>query len=295
MAEEEIVVPSVEEPVKETAVSPPGQPPPEADDDEAAVEADSVEVKGAKYVRIERAREASAKFRAAREEAKAARGEVERLSTVRQQLNEALPYIEALKARPDLLARLSQPAQAEEPKPEAKDDPDLTELARGVGLYDAQAQPDLEAAKRVRAFIRKEAQAIANEAVKPLEEMSAHERSAVNYQRALNIKDPTTGRTPSAETLGFMWKNMPASYSSDPRVAAIMAYAALGYDVSHATVQPKPPDKPPLETEGSGSRTVARGLSEFESKVASDRGKTEAQWKELTKGHQPGRPFVLED
>ncbi len=294
MAEEEIVVPSVEEPVKETAVSPPGQPPPEADDDDAAVEAEAVEVKGAKYVRLEAVREARGKTKAARDEAKAARGEVERLSTVRQQLSEALPYIEALKSRPDLLAKLSQPPQVEA-LPDSKDDPDLMELARGVGLYNAQAQPDLEAAKRVRAFIRKEAQAIANEAVKPLEEMSANERSVVNYQRALNIKDPTTGRTPSPETLGFMWKNMPASYSSDPRVAAIMAYAALGYDVSHATVQPKPPDKPPLETEGSGSRTVARGLSEFEGKVAAERGKTEAQWKELTKGHQPGRPFVLED
>lgn len=294
MAEEEIVVPSVEEPVKETAVSPPGQPPPEVEDDDAAVEADAVEVKGAKYVRLEAVREARGKTKEARAETKAARAEIERLSTVRQQLNEALPYIEALKSRPDLIARLSQPPQAEV-QPEAKDDPDLMELARGVGLYNAQAQPDMEAAKRVRAFIRKEAQAIANEAVKPLEEMTANERSGANYQKALHVKDPTTGRTPSPETLGFMWKNMPASYSSDPRVAAIMAYAALGYDVSHATVQPKPPDKPPLETEGSGSRTVARGLSEFEAKVAADRGKTDTQWKELTKGHQPGRPFVLED
>ena len=176
-------------------------------------------------------------------------------------------------------------------------DPQLVALAKSLDLYDAQGQPNVAAAKTLAGYIDQAAESKARAAVQPIEAQGAAERSKLNFQRALVTVGPN-GTKADPQILAQIWQQMPPEHTANEHVAYATLLTALGYQTmtSTAPVAPPAPASEPLITEASGGRTVARvGLSDFDRRIASARGKTEAEYGNLLTGSPRGRDSVLED
>lgn len=209
-------------------------------------------------------------------------------------VNESRPYVEFLKANPDLL----KPRQAAPPPPTSfgapPPDPQVESLARTLDLYTPEGQPDLVRATTIRTMMTQTAEQIARQTIAPIHEQTHQDQSARNFQIALTYKDPQ-GRSPSKESLTAIWRTMEARQTADPNVASIMTLTALGLDYANHKPGIAPPAQPPIVTEGAGGGARRPALSQLEASIARDRGVSEAKWQEHTKGFVPGRSQQLED
>ncbi len=174
-------------------------------------------------------------------------------------------------------------------------DEDAVEWARSLSLYKADGTPDVEAAGKLLAIAEKRADKKAQAAVQPILQQSANAKSQANFRAALSMKD-RDGNTPNEQHLRALWQSMPVEYTQDEKVAGILALTAFGAAQAMGKPTIQPPAQPPVFTEGSGGHPRTRPvMSEFELRVAKERGITPDKWTEHTKGHQPGRPMVIED
>lgn len=248
-------------------------------------DAETVEVSGGKYVPLDA-------LLKARHELKEAKGRAQEADALRQ-------YAGQLEA---VIRATPQPPQTTTPPPAAVADPDLVELAHSLDFYTREGQPDVARAEKHAAIIQRQATKIAQAMVKPLATQSHQERAALNYQRALATRAPD-GRQPRPETLTWMWQNLPAELTADPRVAQTLPALALGLDVLSGgdplPRSPAPPDREPVHTEASGGTgDVSRSravLSPLERAVSTNLGMTEEAYRAATKDFRPGRLNVLED
>ncbi len=261
-------------------VAEPVTPPISAQDEEPS---DAVDVAGKKYVPV-------AALIEERKQRQALKEKAARVDELEQFAREAKPYVEFLKANPDLLKPRTAPAA----QPEPVADPQSELLAKTLDLYTADGKPDLGRAKTIQTLISQTAQQITQQTVAPYQERTAQEQSARNFQVALTVKD-ASGRTPSPQALATIWRTMPAAQTADPHVASILALTALGLDSVNTKPPPAAPGQPPLVTEGIAGNHRRVALSDLEKTIARSQGMTEAQWADATKDHQRGRPQTLED
>lgn len=232
--------------------------------------------------------------KAIRKDAKAVKDKAAVADQLYTYVAQVKPYIDLLQQNPQLLSRVPQ---SETPPPaKAEDDPAVIELARTMDLYTTDGQPDVARAAKLRTLVRTEAEAIAAESVKPLRDQTAKEKSASNFQRALLVKS-ADGRSPDKDTLAAMWREMPVDYTSDERVAATLAYSAIGYDVVHGKGgKPVVPQAPPLVTEAGAGRISAKpALTELDQRMAAARGIKPETYAAHTEGFKAGVANVLED
>lgn len=234
---------------------------------------------------------------------KALREELRQLKPLAEQaqqldayVRDVRPYVEFLKANPNLLQPQTQPQPAA-----PQTDPALVELARTLELYDpATGQPDVARAAKIRDLTRAEAQAIADQRIAPLQEGTHEQRAAANLQAILATKDADgrpleqqyvvqavqtiTSSLPSAEAKRIL---------ADPKVAQLLRLTALGMQASAKKSGPVPPTEPPLHVEspGGGGGVV---LSEDSRRLAKLAGIPEKDYAERAKRFQPGRSNVLE-
>lgn len=178
-------------------------------------------------------------------------------------------------------------------------DQTAVEFARGLDLYrqneHGQAVPDTDKAQQILGIMRNMANAEIAKAVKPMREQSAQERSAANYQWALQQKMPN-GQSVDPKIVTDMWRSFPADYTANPNIAHTLVLTAIGAQAMQqpGTTAPKPGQ--PIHTEGVGGMPRPRpALSQIEQNVAKERGVDANKWADLTKGFQPGRANVLED
>lgn len=260
-------------------------PPPDPD------EVNAIEVQGGKMVPLPA-------LKASREENRALKEQVSQLPQLQQQIAQLTGQVTAFQEVQRTLAQSRQEAFA---PPAPADNPDLIDLARSLDYYKADGTPDLARAQKHAAIIQKQATAIAQQMVAPLHQQTARTQSAANYQAALQVQSPQ-GLKPKPETLNWMWQNLPAEYTADPRVAQALPALALGLEAlqgngSKLPPQPPPPANPPLVTEGIGGAPAprARPLSETERGVLAARGIDEKQYTKLTENFRPGRVSSLED
>lgn len=260
----------------------PAHAPPE---DDSAAEVEAVEVAGKKYVPV-------GAVIAERKQRQALQEKASRTDALEAEMNNARPYVEFLKANPELL----RPRQAAPPPASfgAPPDPQVEALAKTLDLYTPEGQPDLVRAATIRTMMTETAQQIAQQAIQPFHTQSYQDQSARNFQIALQMKD-AQGRTPSREALVQIWRTMSPEQTADPNVASILALTALGLDSVSKKPAPVPPANAPLVTEGQGGAGRRPALSALEQSLARDRGMSEAKWQEHTKGFQSGRPQLLED
>jgi hypothetical protein len=211
------------------------------------------------------------------------------LQQVQGYLQQLAPHLAYLQAHPNLLSEPPPPSVAEEP------DPELAEFARTLDLYTADAKPDVKRAEKMLRVVGKRLEPVVQQAIAPVAQVAATQKSEANFQRALAVRDPA-GRAPNPETLKQMWQAMPPAYTADERIAAVVAYAAMGYDRVHGAPPAIAPSTEPVVTEAVGSPPSPRApLSEFERRIAAGRNLDETKWGQLTTGYTRGKPSVVED
>lgn len=272
------------QPASPPSPAPPAAIPPEVPADKPA-EVDSVEVGGEKYVPV-------SALQAERQRRQELSQKASRVDELEAFVREAQPYVNFLKANPQVM----QPRQEQPVKPaESVEDPDALEAAKLMDFYRADGQPDTARGAQWLKLQDRRAQRVAQTTIQPMREQSAQERSTQNFALALQMQD-ADGRKPSPEALRTVWQAMPAEYTADPQVASLLAVTALGLDQVQRKSPPKAPDRDPVITEssGGGPRNQA-SMTELETRVAQQKGVTATRWQEATKGFQKNRPSPLED
>lgn len=183
-------------------------------------------------------------------------GELEsKVAALEQQLNQALPYVQAYQA-----AIQAQPQDPPTQSPEQK--AALEEIARDYDFYKPDGALDLDRATRHQARIRKEAEAIAQQQIAPIQQQTVNDRSSAFLASAKLTKAPN-GQQPDPEILEAVWGRIDPSVTGT-KAGAIQAWnVALGYSVAMGkavtatTPTPKAPLPPPILTERAGGRDVA--------------------------------------
>lgn len=276
------------EPVAETiAPAAPVETPPPAplavapdDPDDSA----AVDLQGGKYVPLEA-------LRAARSEAKGLKDRASQAENLQAQVQQMQAYIQGLQ---------QQQQRPPEPPPQSPtSDPELVELANSLDYIRADGKPDLERAAKHQAIMQRQAMKIAQQMVGPLQQQTAQERSAGNYQRALATRTPN-GLQAKPETLNWMFRELPVGMTSDPRVAQVLPALAIGLDALYGNnplpANPAPPVNPPAYTEASGgSLRRPTPMTDAERKIIEARGMDEKKYADYTKDWKPGRGTVLEN
>lgn len=233
-------------------------------------------------------------LKASRAEAKQAKEAAREADALRQQVAQMQGALSTFQQLQQTLQRPQAPAQ---PQPEA--DPKLVEYARSLDYYKQDGTPDTDRAAKFAQLVRSEAQTLAQQALAPMREIQHRDLSARNFQQA--VQGTVAGVKPKAETLSWMWQNLPAELTADPRTAQVLQVLALGIDTAsgqagHLPPAPAPPANPPPFTEGTSAPTRrAQPISDLERLILADKGITEAKYQELTKGFRPGRTNTLED
>jgi hypothetical protein len=178
----------------------------------------------------------------------------QQIASLQQQLNTVLPEAQAYRA-----ALTAQPREEPSgPTPEQK--ADLEEIARDYDFYKPDGALDLDRAGRHQTRIRKEAAAIAQQHVAPIQATTVRGQSDAMFQNALVTK-AANGVQPDPEILRDIWNQL------DPRVtatkegavqawlAAMGRSAALGKAVSQAAPKAEKAElPPPLLSEKAGGR-----------------------------------------
>jgi len=256
---------------------------------------DAVEIKpGEKYVPV-------SALKAVREELKTLKPAAEKAAQLEAALADARPYVEFLKAHPELLRPQQQP-QAPVKEPDPQDDPTLVELAKTLDLYDASTgKPDTTRAAKIRDLTRKEAEAIADQRIAPVTQQTHQQQLQANLQWMANLKDadgrPLEG-TFINSTIKAIYGALPEKEAlrilADPHVAEVVGYTALGRQAASKKSAPKPPENPPLhvETAGGGTGIV---LNDATKKLARSVGLSEQKFIETAKRFKPGQYSPLED
>lgn len=236
-----------------------------------------------------------AALRAERDTSKTLKDRAALADTYAQQLADARPYVEFLRANPHLMT----PRAAEPPPAPKEADPDAVEAAQLMDFYKPDGQLDVDKGAKYLALQDRRAGRVTQEAVRPYREQSLQEKSAQNFALALGLKDPQ-GNSPSREALNTVWKTLSVEDTANVEIAATLAMLAMGADrmmgKAPAARPAAAPIPAPLVTEGSGGHQAAPGaLSRLEEGIVQHRGMTAAKWAEHTAGFQPGRSNVLED
>lgn len=258
----------------------------DADDDHPEAVADAA---GQRFVPV-------SALQAVRGELKALKPHAERAQQLEAWANDVRPYVEFLKANPQLL----QP-QAPAPAGPPQVDPALVELARTLELYDATTgQPDVARASVIRDMTRMEAAQIAQATMAPVQERTHEQQAAANLQAITATTDADgrpleqayvmqavrqiTDSLPKAEALRVL---------ADARVANLIRFTALGLQSAQKKSGPAAPATPPLhiETAGGGSGYV---MTEESRKLARAAGVPEKEWTERARAYRPGQSNVLE-
>lgn len=258
-----------------TLVKPePGKDVEELSDDEGAIEQ-----AGKKFVPLSAVSKAREKTRLAKERADKLEGENAQFKDFAQK---AQPWLDALKSRPDIVESLrTGEVPASKTTAAEEIDPTLVDMAKSLDLYDAQAKPDVGRAKTIREFIRREAQAVAVETVRPWAQTTAQGQSEVNFQRMASLRGKK-GQTIAPEYLKQFWAlaNQPgADVLANPEAAMITALAAAGYQYLYGE-EPAKVQMPgePLVSESAGGRHEPMALTERHQRLARELGQTPEQF-----------------
>jgi hypothetical protein len=115
---------------------------------------------------------------------------------------------------------------------------------RKLDLYtqdaNGQAVPDVAKAASILGIVQEVAGQIADSRVLPMVQNTARERSIANYNWALTVKDPVTGKPLQKELINEVWKSMPIEATAHPEIAKTLVFAAAGMERMNQQAVPRP-------------------------------------------------------
>jgi len=291
---------SLEEPTIVGAVSDPQTAPePVADDDDATPEGTIEGSGGVKFVPLsaviaERTKGKESKAEAARlkGELESVKAKAEEWDKLRPAVQAAMPLIEKVKGRADILAMLDKPPQQQAaPQPLSMDE--AVEYAKDMDLYKPDGTPDVDRAQRLAARQEAIAARQAARAVAPFQANDAQRASEGLKSQFLGAKD-AAGQTVDPGALESIWSIVPPELSAKPEVAQILYLAAKGM-AAHAGKGAPAKQNPALVTESlGGGRAPAKELSDVELSFARVTGVSPSDFKKTASAFKPGAVNSLE-
>lgn len=278
------------EPPKEEATAEPETPVSEDADLDKIVAEQSIDLPdGAdKLVPLAAVENARAKLKVAREKLAAAEEGSARAATLETQVQQLQRQIAQIQPYAQAYQAALQAQPPETPKgPTPEQAAALEEIARDYDFYKTDGSLDLDRASRHQARIRKEAEAIAQQTVAPLQARNAQSASASMLRNA-KLTTLSDGSKPAPEVLEYVWGQLDHSVTSTKEGAQQAFAVAVGYaqmlgKMQKGTAQPtaKEPVPPPILTEKSGGKIAAGPtLTEADKRAAKDLGMTEKQYAE---------------
>ena len=235
--------------------------------------------------------EATKAVEAMRAQLAEAQAKADQWDRMRPAVEQAMPLIDRLRGRADLLAQLDKP-------PEVPAGPlapqEAIDYAKDMDLYTQEGQPDVERAQRLAARQEAIAAKQAQRMVAPYEAQTMAHQSQQMRAHLAAMKD-ANGETVSQAALDLIWQSVPPELSSRPEVASVLYYAAKGYAAHNAKGGGALPS-PVVPTEGlGGSRTATPALSGVEERVRKAAGMSVKDFTASAGRFKPGERTVLED
>lgn len=220
------------------------------------------------------------------------KGKAEEWDRMRPAVQAAMPLIEKVKGRADIMAMLDKPAEAPAtPQPLSMDE--AVEYAKDMDLYKPDGTPDVDRAQRLAARQEKIAERQAARAVAPFQANDVQRLSETHKATLMAAKD-AAGQTVDPTALESIWSIVPAELSAKPEVAQILYLAAKGLG-AHTGKGAPARSAPPLVTESvGGGRAPEKELSEVEARFARASGVSTADFKKASAAFKPGAVNSLE-
>jgi hypothetical protein len=214
------------------------------------------------------------------------------ISSLRQATDAFAPVGEALRSRPDLLAQLLSNEPAPEKGPKISDT-DAREIALELALYDAQGQPNLDAARRYHgrmiATAQKIADTVVEKAVKPVQQQATTIAAKAKRDEAFQAAKALGYGDEIGPVLDDILTKSPDTFTN-PETAPTALIAAIGFmdlqqraaklqgrqPTPQHTITPTPPT--PVFTETPGARPGKTPLTDRETAIARNVGISTETW-----------------
>lgn len=221
------------------------------------------------------------------------KAKADKYDQVEPQIRAAMPIIEGIQRRPDLVAQLHQPApRAQEPAGPLTAE-EAVEYARDFDLFTPDGKPDVDRAQRIAKRHDVMSQRSTAAAVAPFAMNEAQRQSQTNLQSVAAYRD-AAGHVVDPTILKAIWEKVPAEMSAKPEVAGVLYRMALAEQMIQGKM-PKPGPGPVVQTEGVGHRTtVAQTITGIDQSMMKAAGIAEKDYKETSARFQPGRSNFLE-
>ncbi len=213
----------------------------------------------------------------------------DRYDQVEPQIRAAMPIIEKIRNRPDLIKLADQPR--EEPGgPLTK--AEAIEYAKNFDLFLPDGTPDIDRAQRIETFNQQRTQKAVREQMAPLVGHTATQQSNAFKQQyaALALAD---GTKVDQRYLDQVWANVPPEMAANPDVARILYLASAGLERVSSKTGARP--GPVVQTEGVGGRqTQAPAITDLDTSIMKSAGISQKTYKETSARFKPGQSNSLE-
>jgi len=240
-----------------------------------------------------RRKEAEGKFTAAETELATIRPKAQRYDEVEPQIRAAMPIIQGIQRRPDLVAQLNQPAPAVKEPAGPLSDQEAIDHAKALDLYTPTGEPDVARAQNVAKMYAGIAQRQTQQAIAPFQQNEAQRQSATNYQHFAQMKD-ATGNVVDPKVLANVWANVPAEQSANPAVANVLYLMALGQQQALGkSPRAALPAVIPTESVG-GGKTSSPAITTVDQSMMRAAGIAEKDYTATSARFKPGQSNFLE-
>ena len=202
------------------------------------------------------------------------------------------PFINKLREKPELMKEETPSELA------GITDEEAERFARNYELFNATGV-DTHRAKRIIAEQRKEiakvAREAAQEAIRPLAETTAVDKSRSHFMWAAQQRDQSGQPLVDPQILAQEWSKLPPKLTATQGVAEFVLNSAIGIMQRTGKKPPAAPSYEPVFSEASGGQRSPYQISQMEQKMAKSQGISEKDWTTRAKDYNPGQVNVLGD
>lgn len=209
-------------------------------------------------------------------------------------LEQARPYIEALRANPNLVKQAGQPPAPPQEPAGPLSDAEAVEHAKALDLYTTDGKPDTARAQAIAKMYSGLAAKQAQQMVAPLVQTEAQRQSTALYQRYLATPE-VNGIKIDPRFLSETWNTVPAEMiAANPNVGEVLFRTALATQLMSGH-KPTAAPPPPLVTEGVGAGAPAAvALNAQSERMLSASGIKRDTFTETRNSYKPGQHNSLE-
>lgn len=204
-------------------------------------------------------------------------------------VQQARPYIDAIRSNPDLVKQVQNGGKPVAPQTDER----AETYAKRFDLFTPDGKPDVARAQAILQDQDAQMERVAQKAVAPLVQTEAQRTSIGLYQHYLQQPE-VNGIKVDPKYLAETWASVPPEVSADPRVAQVLYMNTIGRQIlaGHKPAQ-APPQVVPTEGVGSGTPS-AQALTPTSEKFLAASQMKPAEFRATREQYKPGQPNSLE-